>query len=56
MHSLMNDADGTNRTGKRYTCEVCGSEVMCTKAGPGRVSCHGVRMGLKTAKPLPSSD
>lgn len=52
----MSDAEDINRTGKRYTCAVCGTEVMCTKAGPGRVSCHGTRMELKTAKPLPSSD
>jgi competence CoiA-like predicted nuclease len=48
--------DDTNRPGKRYTCPECGTEVMCTKGGNGRVGCHGARMDLKSAKPLPSSD
>lgn len=48
--------DDTNLLGKRYTCPECGIEVMCTKAGGGRVHCRGSKMDLKSAKPLPSSD
>ena len=42
--------------GRRYLCEVCGTEVLCTKPGPGDLQCCGKEMGLKQAKPLPSSD
>ncbi len=49
--------DGTtNQAGKRYTCATCGTQVMCTKSGGGRVACHSQPMELNTAKPLPSSD
>jgi hypothetical protein len=42
--------------GKRYTDEVTGIELLCTKAGPGPLACDGRVMGIKSAKPLPSSD
>jgi hypothetical protein len=45
-----------NKAGKRYTCATCGTQIMCTKGGAGRVECHGAAMELNTAKPLPSSD
>ena len=48
--------DDTNKAGKRYTCGTCGTQVMCTKGGSGRIFCHGEPMELHTAKPLPSSD
>jgi hypothetical protein len=48
--------EDTNKAGKRYTCAECGTQIMCTKAGGGRFSCHGSAMELNTAKPLPSSD
>ena len=52
----MTDNDDSNKAGKRYTCATCGTQVMCTKAGAGRISCHGAAMELNAAKPLPSSD
>ena len=52
----MNEDSETNQVGKRYRCGVCGSEVMCVKAGAGRFRCHSAPMDLLTAKPLPSSD
>jgi ribosomal protein S27E len=52
----MSDGDTTNRPGKRYTCSQCGTELMCTKGGAGRVACHGAFMELVSTKPLPSSD
>lgn len=53
---MSDEVVDNNRPGKRYTCGVCGTEVMVTKGGAGRVWCHGAAMGLKDAKPLPSSD
>ena len=37
-------------------CASCGTEVLCTKPGQGGLQCCGKEMGLKQAKPLPSSD
>lgn len=45
-----------NMLGKRYLCESCGTEALCNKAGGGSISCCGVEMKPKEAKPLPSSD
>jgi hypothetical protein len=45
-----------NQLGKRYMCDVCGTEVLCNKGGEGTVSCCNKEMQLKEAKPLPSSD
>jgi hypothetical protein len=42
--------------GKRYADEELGLELLCTKAGAGSLSLNGAPMGLKSAKPLPSSD
>jgi hypothetical protein len=42
--------------GKRYSCEVCGTEVLCTKAGEGAVVCDGQEMELQQPKSLPASD
>ncbi|MGD0854602.1 MAG: desulforedoxin [Dehalococcoidia bacterium] len=45
-----------NQLGKRFKCEVCGTEVLCTKAGAGMVVCDGKEMELQKPKALPSSD
>ena len=45
-----------NLLGKRFKCETCGTETLCTKAGEGTVECCGAEMPLKEAKKLPSSD
>ena len=45
-----------NQLGKRFKCEVCGTEVLCTKAGSGTVMCEGKEMEPKEPKALPSSD
>lgn len=42
--------------GKRYVDEASGVEVLCTKAGQGRLALDGAVLEIKTAKPLPSSD
>jgi desulfoferrodoxin-like iron-binding protein len=45
-----------SQLGKRYKCEVCGTEVLCTKAGGGALECCGKEMKVVEPKPLPSSD
>ncbi len=45
-----------NQLGKRYTCELCGSSVLCTKSGDGEIECCGTRMELQEPRKLPSSD
>lgn len=45
-----------SQLGKRYTCEECGTEVLCTKAGDGAPECCGKPMVVVEPKPLPSSD
>jgi hypothetical protein len=51
----MEDASGS-LVGKRYRCESCGTEIICVRAGKGRVACHGLAMALLAAKPLPATD
>lgn len=45
-----------NQLGKRYKCEVCGTEVLCTKKGDGAVVCCGQEMAIVQPRQLPSSD
>lgn len=45
-----------NQLGKRFFCESCGTETLCTKAGDGTVHCCGKPMQLKEPKPLASAD
>lgn len=42
--------------GKRYVDDGVGLEVLCTRAGDGSLTCNGTVLGVKDAKPLPSSD
>jgi len=42
--------------GKRYQCEACGTEILCTKAGDGEPVCCEKEMKVQEPKPLPSSD
>ena len=46
----------TNILGKRYKCEVCGTEALNVKNGDGTVVCCGQEMALITPRPLTSSD
>jgi hypothetical protein len=48
--------DEGTKIGKRYTGEAGTLELLCTKGGAGSLSIGDVRMELKDAKPLPSSD
>jgi len=45
-----------NPLGKRFTCEVCKSEVLITKSGDGDVECCDKAMTMLQPRPLPSSD
>jgi Desulfoferrodoxin, N-terminal domain len=45
-----------NQLGKRYQCDVCGTETLCTKPGSGAVECCAKPMELKKPKPLASAD
>ncbi len=42
--------------GKRYRCETCGTEILCTKAGDGQPVCCDKEMQLQQPRPQPSSD
>jgi hypothetical protein len=48
--------DEGTQIGKRYTDDDSGLELLCTKAGPGTLSIGTEPLGIKGAKPLPSSD
>jgi hypothetical protein len=54
--SLSPDRSGGSQTGKRFTDETTGLEVLCTKAGAGSLSLDGRPLELKEAKKLPASD
>ncbi len=41
---------------KRYKCEECGTEALCTKAAEGQPTCCDKEMEVIEPKPLPSSD
>ena len=45
-----------SQLGKRYRCQKCGTEALCTKAGDGEMTCDGQPMQVQEAKPIPSSD
>jgi hypothetical protein len=52
------DPDHGNGTqlGKRYADPATGLELLCTKQGDGSLSIGAEPLGMKDAKPLPSSD
>ncbi|WP_141680881.1 desulfoferrodoxin [Caryophanon tenue] len=45
-----------NQLGKRFECRVCGTEILCTKAGEGSVTCCNQPMELKKPAALPTAD
>ncbi|MFC1987004.1 hypothetical protein ACFLVH_00410 [Chloroflexota bacterium] len=45
-----------NQLGKRYKCLTCGTEVLCTKASDGTITCCGQPAQLIEPRPIPSSD
>lgn len=42
--------------GKRYAEDELGLELLVSKAGAGALTCNGVVLAVKGAKPLPASD
>lgn len=48
--------DSGTQMGKRYGSDELGIELLCTKPGAGALSLGDEIIGLKEAKPLPSSD
>jgi hypothetical protein len=48
--------DAPTLIGKRYTDAAATFELLCSKAGAGSLSVGDTLLGLKEAKPLPSSD
>jgi hypothetical protein len=42
--------------GKRYLCEICVTEIFCTKTGEGNPSYCDKEMKIQEPRPLPSSD
>ncbi len=54
--SVAPEHDGGTLLGKRYASEALGLELLCTKPGKGSLSIGDEPLGLKEAKPLPSSD
>ena len=50
------EAKGGTQIGKRYVDADGVLELLCTKPGEGSLSCDGDELGIKGAKPLPSSD
>ncbi|WP_329360518.1 hypothetical protein [Streptomyces sp. NBC_01483] len=49
-------AEAVTLIGKRYVDADGALEVLCTSSGTGELSCDGVPMTVKAAKPLPASD
>jgi hypothetical protein len=49
-------AGAGTQLGKRYAEESVGLELLCTKAGEGRLACNGKDLEIRSAQPLPSSD
>jgi hypothetical protein len=49
-------ADAVTLIGKRYVDANETVELLCTSSGTGALSCDGVPMTVKAAKPLPASD
>jgi hypothetical protein len=54
--SISPDAAKGAALGKRYIDEEGSIELLCIKPGEGSIALGGVALGLKEAKPLPSSD
>ncbi|TDC70699.1 hypothetical protein E1200_04265 [Actinomadura sp. GC306] len=50
------EGDAATVIGKRYVNAGETVELLCTSSGAGELTCDGVPMALKAAKPLPASD
>ena len=50
------DTEAGTLIGKRYVDAAETLELLCTCSGAGELTCDGVEMTRKAAKPLPASD
>jgi hypothetical protein len=48
--------DAVTLIGKRYVDASGAVELLCTASGAGELTCDGVPMTIKAARPLPASD
>jgi hypothetical protein len=53
---IQSGQEGEVLLGKRYVDDDDTLELLCTKPGQGLLAADGRPLGLKSAKPLPSSD
>jgi len=53
---LVGAPNAATLIGKRYVDATETVELLCTSAGTGALTCGGVPMTVKSAKPLPASD
>src|ERR1700744_3247465 len=53
--AISPDFSGGTQAGKRFSDEVSGLEVLCTRGGSGWLSIDGRAIGAKEAKKLPAS-
>ena len=54
--TLDASASAGTQLGKRYVNDDHSLELLCVKPGDGSLAANGAPLGLKEAKPLPSSD
>ncbi|MFC1952733.1 desulfoferrodoxin [Chloroflexota bacterium] len=45
-----------SQLGKRYKCQVCGTETLCVKTGVSDIVCCEQEMEIQEPKTIPSSD
>ena len=48
--------NSSNILGKRYLCLICDTQVLTTKAGPGRIQCCGQNIEQVKPRPVPGAD
>lgn len=57
VHGSLPEADrGPTALGKRYVCADESVELLCLRAGQGRLALNGLPLRMKAPKPLPVSD
>lgn len=45
-----------SQLGKRYECQACGTQILCTKASDCNPECCNAEMEIQKPKKTPSSD
>jgi desulfoferrodoxin-like iron-binding protein len=52
--TLVMPVSAVSELGKRYSCSVCGTVVLCIKSGTGQLTCDGKEMEMIHPGPVPS--